>query len=450
MDEERKRGAGREREAGADGDEGRRRESRPYSEGERGRGAEAGREPGAGQGEGAGAGQGEGAGAEADREPGRESEAGPGHGAGAEPGAEPGPERGSSGGGPHGVQRGRRVRHRLRPGVRSGWRSFTSTPFFPATVLALIVAAAAGLFAASYTYAMADPTPRDIPAAVVGKAAEDQRVHAFRNGLEDALGSSLEVHRYRTYAQAVQAVGRQEVFTVLRLNARGRVVLDLASAAGAPVAEVLRQTAPKVARDSGVRVTIGDLKPLAKGDPRGLTIFYMTLAADIVGFIGAIQLSVNVPDLSPVPRLCFIAAYALLGGFVIAAMVDWALGAVTLPFAHSWAILALTMFTSGSVFLMFNALIGRWAMIPTWFVMVLLGNPSSGGAVSWPLLPSLLGEVGRWLPPGASVNAQHTAVYFGGDQHAMPYVVLVAWAAGCVWVFLALGARRRRAEARAQ
>jgi hypothetical protein len=122
--------------------------------------------------------------------------------------------------------------------------------------------------------------------------------------------------------------------------------------------------------------------------------------------------------------------------------VSWVLDAVPLPFVHSWMILALTMVTSGMVFLMFNSLIGRWARIPTWFLMVLLGNPSSGGAVSWPLLPSVLGAVGRWLPPGASVNAQHTAVYFPGNQHAMPYLVLAAWALLGGAVFFGLDARR--------
>ncbi|WP_070012868.1 hypothetical protein [Streptomyces abyssalis] len=340
---------------------------------------------------------------------------------------------------PHGA---RGVQHPPH-GLRARWRIFTHTPFFPATVLALIVAAAAGLFAGSYTYAMADPTPRDIPAAVVGQIEDEGRARAFVDGLEQALGSSLELHRYGTFAQAKEAVEDQEVFAVLRMDARERVRLDLSSAAGASVAEVLQETAPKVGQKTGVRVTVGDLKPLGKGDPRGLTIFYMTLAADIIGFIGAIQLSVNVPDLSPVARLSFIASYALLGGFIIAAMVSWFLQAVHLPFVHSWMILTLTMFTSGMVFLMFNALIGRWAMIPTWFVMVLLGNPSSGGAVSWPLLPSVLGQVGRWLPPGASVNAQHTAVYFPGNQHATPYLVLAAWAVGGAAVFLGLDARRR-------
>jgi hypothetical protein len=329
-----------------------------------------------------------------------------------------------------------------RRGLRHRWRIFTHTPFFPATVLALIVAAAAGLFAGSYTYAMADPTPRAVPAAVQGDHEDVRRVGVFAGGLEKALGSSLQIRRYRTFAQARQAVEEQKVFAVLRPGGPRRVELGVSSAAGASVAEVLQKSAPKVGRKTGVDVTVRDLKPLGKGDPRGLTIFYMTLAADIIGFIGAIQLSVNVPELSPVARVSFIAAYALLGGFVIAAMVSWVLDAVPLPFVHSWMILALTMVTSGMVFLMFNSLIGRWAMIPTWFLMVLLGNPSSGGAVSWPLLPSVLGAVGRWLPPGASVNAQHTAVYFPGNQHAMPYLVLAAWALLGGAVFFGLDARR--------
>ncbi|RAJ66764.1 hypothetical protein K378_02939 [Streptomyces sp. Amel2xB2] len=351
------------------------------------------------------------------REPDPYEERGTGGDAGAE---------GSDGHGdePHGA----RCVQPVRRGLRSHWRTFAHTPFFPATVVALILAAAAGLFAGSYTYAMADPTPRDIPAAVVGHAQDEHRARRFVSGLEQALHSSLRIRHYRTFTQARQAVEDQRVFAVLRLAPREHVELNLSGAAGASVAELLQQTAPKVGEKTGVRVTVRDLKPLGRGDPRGLTIFYITLAADIIGFLGAIQLAANVPELSPVARVSFIAAYALLGCFIIVAMVSWVLDAVPLPFVHSWLILALTMFTSGMVFLMFNSLIGRWAVIPTWFVMVLLGNPSSGGAVSWPLLPSVLGEVGRWLPPGASVNAQHTAVYFPGNEHVMPYLVLVAWA----------------------
>ncbi|WP_260639473.1 ABC-2 transporter permease [Streptomyces angustmyceticus] len=319
---------------------------------------------------------------------------------------------------PHGAHGGPRT-------VAARWAAFRASPYLPAVVLTLIVAAAAGLFAGSYTYAMANPTPRSIPTAVVGSPGTPA-VQAFTQGMEKALNASLRLTGYPTYGRARRAVDEQEEFAILRARGKG-VELDLSGASGATVAQLLAQSGAQVGRATGVDVRIRDIKPLQKGDPRGLALFYISLAAVIIGFVGAIQLSVHAPALQPAERIAVTAVYALLGGFAIAAVVDWWLGALRLPFTESWLILALTMFTSGMVFTMFNALIGRWAMIPTWGLMVLLGNPSSGGAVSWPLLPSALGLVGRWLPPGGSVNAQHTAVYFGGHQHAFPFLVLGGW-----------------------
>ncbi|MBA9001932.1 ABC transporter permease [Thermomonospora cellulosilytica] len=315
-----------------------------------------------------------------------------------------------------------------RHGLTERWRAFRRSPFLPATVLTVILTVAAGLFAGSYTYSMAKPTPRSIPVAVVG---DDQgtRGEAFLAGMEKALNASVRVHPFGDRAAAVNAVEEQEVYAILRFRDSGAAaVLEVSGASGASVAELLRQTAPRVGRETGVSVTVHDIKPLQPGDPRGLAVFYISLAAVVVGFVGAIQLSVHARALNPPERIAFTAVYALLGGFAIAAAVDWLLDALDLPFPESWLILALTMFASGMVFTMFNTLVGRWAMIPTWGLMVLVGNPSSGGAVSWPLLPSPLAAVGRWLPPGASVNAQHTAIYFPGHQHVFPFAVLAGWA----------------------
>ncbi|MET9292738.1 ABC transporter permease [Streptomyces sp. NPDC003077] len=348
--------------------------------------------------------------------PDRAAEPGAGGGTPPVPGREVGPDGVPAPGGAHAPP--------AAPGDR--WTAFKKSPFFPAIVLCLILAAAAGLFAGSYTYAMANPTPRNIPTAVVRSdhAAEGER---FVAGMEKALNASLNLRQYATYEQAEDAVEDQKAFAILAMRGK-RAELDVAGASGASVAQVLAETAPKVGKAVGVPVTVKDIKPLQQGDPRGLALFYISLAAVIIGFVGAIQLSVHARLLNPAERIAFTVGYALLGGFAIAAVVDWLLGALNLPFFESWMILALTMFTSGMVFTMFNTLIGRWAMIPTWGLMVLLGNPSSGGAVSWPLLPSVLGHIGQWLPPGASVNAQHSAVYFGSRQHAFPFLVLAGWA----------------------
>ncbi|MEV0026042.1 ABC transporter permease [Streptomyces atroolivaceus] len=321
-----------------------------------------------------------------------------------------------------------------RPPTRAEkWASYKQSPYVPAIVLLFILAAAAGLFAGSYTYTMADPTPRRIPAAVV-EGVEAQGGEEFIAGMEKALDASLQLHPYATRAGARQAMEEQQVFVTLRPGRRG-VAMDIAGAGGATVAELLAETGAKVAEATGVPVAITDVKPLQEGDPRGLALFYISLAAVIIGFVGAIQLSVHARALNPLERILFTGAYALLGGFAIAAVVDWWLGALDLPFVESWLILAFTMFASGMVFTMFNTIMGRWAMIPTWGLMVLLGNPSSGGAVSWPLLPSALGQIGRWLPPGASVNAQHTAVYYQGHQYAFPFLVLAAWSLVSCTVF---------------
>ncbi|MEV1044177.1 ABC transporter permease [Streptomyces sp. NPDC049916] len=331
---------------------------------------------------------------------------------------------------------GRHGSHRRPRTRREHWEAYKNSPFLPATVLVLIIAAAAGLFAGSYTYAMADPTPHRIPAALVSRPAVE-RGAAFVAGMEKALDASLELRDYPDATAARRALDEQKVFAVVRAGAGdgGGVALDVAGASGASVAELLGKAALDVGDATGTRVTVQDVKPLQRGDPRGLALFYISLAAVIMGFLGAIQLSIHARGLNPAERIAFTVAYALLGGFAIAAAVDWWLGAVNLPFVQSWLILAFTMFTSGMVFTMFNTLLGRWAMIPTWGVMVLLGNPSSGGAVSWPLLPSLLGHIGRWLPPGASVNAQHTAVYYQGHQFVFPYLVLAAWALVSCTVF---------------
>ncbi|MFI9610328.1 ABC transporter permease [Streptomyces sp. NPDC052023] len=326
--------------------------------------------------------------------------------------------------------------HGRPPTREERWDRFKESPFLPAGVLVLIIAGAACLFAGSYTYSMANPAPRSIPTAVAGQD-DVQRGRAFIEAMERMLDASMRLRVFGTPGEARTAVEEQEVFGILEVREDGRAVrFDVSGASGASVAELLGEAAVEAGRRTGVTVTLRDINPLQKGDPRGLAIFYISLAAVIIGFVGSIQLSVHARALNPLERVAFTVTYALLGGFGIAAVVDWGLGALDLPFTESWMILALTMVTSGMVFTMFNTIMGRWAMLPTWGLMVLLGNPSSGGAVSWPLLPSPLGEIGRWLPPGASVNAQHTAVYFPGHQHAFPFLVLTGWLLVSLGVFL--------------
>ncbi|MFI9273336.1 ABC transporter permease [Kitasatospora sp. NPDC052896] len=308
----------------------------------------------------------------------------------------------------------------------------TCSPFVPAAVVSLIVGALAGLFVGAYSWAMAHPVPHRIPVAVTGGAAGGER---FVNALEHALGTSLVLHRYPDYGSARAAVDAQRDFAILQQNASGTQV-DVASAAGASVARVLGQSAPRVGGELGIPVEVRDVKPLPDTDPQGLAVFYVSLGSNILGLVGAIQLGVHAKSLEPAERIAFTALYALLGGLSICAMIGGVLGVLRLPFVQSWAICALTMFTSGAIYTAFQTFFGRWALLPAWLLLVVLGNPSSGGAVAWPLLPPVLGFLGRFLPPGASVNAQRNAIYFHHNQHLEPYVVLAAWCLAATLLFV--------------
>ncbi|MEU6320330.1 ABC transporter permease [Streptomyces sp. NPDC047009] len=326
-----------------------------------------------------------------------------------------------------------------------GWSRLTSSRFMPAVVLSLIVAVLAGLFVGAYCWAMSNPVPHRIPVAVTGQSAGGDR---FVSALEARLDTSLVLHPYSSYGKALAAVDAQREFAILQLRPAG-VEVDVASAAGASVARLLGASAPEVGQALGIPVRVRDIKPLPATDPQGLALFYIALGSTILGFVGAIQLGIHAKALRPAERIAATAGCSALGGLSICVMIDFVLRVGRLPFAQSWGICALTMFTSGVIFMAFQAFLGRWALLPTWLLLVVLGNPSSGGAVAWPLLPPVLGFLGRFLPPGASVSAQRNAIYFPDNQHIEPYVVLAAWCLAGVSVFLVRRACRPDGQAAA-
>lgn len=314
-----------------------------------------------------------------------------------------------------------------------------SRRYLPALVIILLVSLAAGLFAGSYSHSLARPTPGSLPA---GTVADEAVPPGFVSQLDRQIGTRLSLKTYPSPYAAEQAIDTQRVFAVISDGGSPRaVVLEVVPAAGASIARLLSGAAPAAARSAHMSLTVRQSHPLQPTDPEGLAIFYITLAAVVVGFVGAIQLNAQAGGLRLGERFIAIGCYAALGAFAIAATVDWALHILSLPFAESWAVLALTMATCGLIFTAFHAALGRWAILPIWLLLVLLGDPNSGGAAATALLPEPMRTLGRWLPPGASISAQRTAIYFYSHQDATPFLILTAWgacAAAAAW-----GLRRR-------
>ena len=241
--------------------------------------------------------------------------------------------------------------------------------------------------------------------------------------VEQVADGSLRFRPYESVAAARHAIDRQDVYAALNLTS-ARPTLYVASAAGASVARVLERIS---ATDPAVRVV--DTHPLATNDPNGLDIFYLMFVATVVGFITVFQVRSNAGGLRLRHWTAWVVGFALAAALALTLVVGPVLDRFDVPVAETWGILTLHVVAVTSLASVMTVLVGRWAIVPVWLFFVVLGNTSSGGAVSPPLLPAPFAFISQWLPSGATVNSLRDAIYFSGDQHARPIMVLTAWAA---------------------
>jgi hypothetical protein len=313
--------------------------------------------------------------------------------------------------------------------TRSGWPPVARTAVISALAIAI-----GSLFLASYTLALGDPVPRRIDTAVVGNANSHRTV---LNEFEKVTNGGVEFHPYPTLAAAVGAIDRQQVYAALDLTPP-TPRLWVASASGASVERVFLSVA---AADPQLRVV--DIHPLPPSDPEGLDVFYLVMAATVLGFLTVFQVRLNAGGLSLRRWTVFVLSFGLAASLVLVSVAGPLLHRLALPMLESWGILALQLITVAAFASTMAVLIGRWAILPTFLLFMVVGNPSSGGAVAPPLLPSLFGIVSQWLPSGATVTALRDAIYFPSYQHGHPVAVLAVWAATCLGAMLVLSHRRR-------
>jgi hypothetical protein len=275
------------------------------------------------------------------------------------------------------------------------------------------------LFVTSYSLALGDPVPHRIDAGLVGTTNGSERTVA---AVQKVADDKLVFHSYPSAAAALRAIDLQQVYAAVDLTGK-TPALYVASAAGVSVARVLEQAA---GADPALRVV--DTHPLGKDDPNGLDIFYLMLVATIVGFITVFQITANAGKLELRQSVTLVVGLALSASLVFTLLDGPLLHRLDLPLAESWGILALHLLAVASFTSLMVALLGRWAIVPTWLFFVVLGNSSSGGAVSPPLLPRPFALISQWLPSGATVTSLRDAVYFRSYQHAQPLAVIATWA----------------------
>jgi hypothetical protein len=300
-------------------------------------------------------------------------------------------------------------------------------PYRRALVIVLVAFVMGALFVYSYIDALGRPAARAITTAVVGTSPART---PFVNALEKAANKGLVLRDYPDLASAEKATERQQVYLILAFTTKRTTTVTalLSTASGPSVARLLSTALPEAATASGNTLQLTDLHPLTSADPAGLAPFYLTIGATILGFVTTFQLRANARPLPLPPWLAFTGGLSILGSLVLLLLVKDVLHALPVPFFQGWLVLALQMICATAVAATMSTLIGRWAILPTWLLFVVLGNTSSGGAVSPALLPEPFRFFSRALPSGSTVSLLRSSAYFPDASRLESWLVLSGWA----------------------
>jgi hypothetical protein len=302
--------------------------------------------------------------------------------------------------------------------------------FLPALVLMLA-------FAFSYVGALHDPTPHNVPVAVVGPPA----VAAQLNRLP---GDPLDARQASSRPGALSQIDDREVYGAYDV-ATNR--LFVASAANRATAVALERTFDRVAaaqRRPAVRVT--DVKPLPPKDPNGTAVFYAMIAWVFGGYIAATLIGLVGTQRSgsrgrAAARIGALAGFGIVAGILSVVMLRAFFDVFSGHVVALSAIAAFTIFASAAATAGIQAAAGPAGTALVILVFVILGNAASGGPFARPLLPGFWRTIGGVLPPGASVDLARSALFFDGSRIAGPILVLVGWAVLGTALVIALGGR---------
>jgi ABC-2 family transporter protein len=300
----------------------------------------------------------------------------------------------------------------------------------PAMVLTLA-------FAFSYVGAFHDPTPHQMPVAVVGPPEVAAQ-------LDRLPGDPLDARQASSVPDALSQIDDRDVYGAYEA-ATNR--LFVASAANRASAVALEATFDRVAAAEGQpapRVT--DVKPLPPKDPNGTAAFYAVIAWVFGGYIASTLIGlIGSPRSSSrrraAARLGALAGFRIVAGILSVVILRASFDVFSGHVVALCAIAALTIFASGAATAGIQAALGEAGTALVILVFVILGNAASGGPFARPLLPGFWSTIGGLLPPGASVDLARSALFFDGARIVGPIFVLVGWAAVGTALALALGGR---------
>ncbi|MFE4575572.1 hypothetical protein [Streptomyces chartreusis] len=319
-----------------------------------------------------------------------------------------------------------------------------STPGRRRAVIGMLVALGIcavmqSLFATTYMSAGHAPKASNLPFGVVGSspvlAAAEKNI-------------SLKVTQYPNEAAAKTAMDEARVYGALISSGGTNTLIVVPSLSDlAPLDLAVRFE--EAARATGQKVKVQQYAPhpLAAKDPFGLVQALMLVPLLIGGYMSSTLLMAATGRAAGRWRAAQLAGFAVISGLVIDLIVCyWLEGFPSSKFWIVWPICSLIVAVVAFVAAILQKLLGPIGTLVTVVAMILLGNPSSGGASGVPYLPAFWRDLGPYLPPRNGYILLHHTIYFDGHGTSQALINLLIYLGVAAAVLIVLDLRRTEAK----
>jgi hypothetical protein len=286
------------------------------------------------------------------------------------------------------------------------WR-YLSIFVFPFTMVAMMITFMLG--------AMHAPAPHDMPVAVVGTAEQADETVA---GLDEQLGDMLDLRTVSDPDEARELVMDREIVAAFELPTGDNPTFTLvANEAGNMAAyQVVSQVFGQVAAAQEMPLDIVDVQSLPENDSNGVVVMYVAMGWIMAGFMLIIVGANAAPHTRPLKKILPLTVlYAPFMSLVVALIAGPVTGAVEGHFAALWGAGSIAIACIAMFAMIFERLIGMFAIIPVIGTLMFAGVPASNAALSEYMAPSFFGVLHDILPMPAAAEAIRSILYFDGD-----------------------------------
>lgn len=309
-----------------------------------------------------------------------------------------------------------------RPRPASNKVRYATLAFFPFAMVTLMLSVMLG--------SMYQPAPRDMPVSVV--AATTEQAEQAVAGLEQNLGGLFDLQAVGSVDEARSLVQDRTVTAayVLPSAESPTATLITSQAAGTSQQQAVQSVFKQVSAGQHVQLTTEDLAPLADSDSSGTVSMYLAMGWIMSGFMIIVVGSGAAPAVMKLRTLIPV----LAGWSVFMSAVIWLIAGplVGTIDGHFWQLFGtgiIAIFSTALFTTVLVRLLGLLAVIPVVGVLMFLGIPASGAAMSIYMEPGIFRVLHDILPMPAAVESVRSILYFGADTVGSQLMTFGIWGA---------------------